>query len=67
MSKLINTFVIFTIGFIWIWMFKPQIFFNGEYVKPFIFNGQKINSIFTLHTFIILWAILSYVFACKLK
>jgi hypothetical protein len=67
MSRLTNTFVIFTIGFIFIWMTKPQIFFRGDQVRPFIFNGKKVNSLITLHTFVILWAILSHLLASKLK
>jgi hypothetical protein len=67
MSRLTNTFVIFTIGFIFIWMNKPQIFFKDEQVRPFIFNGRRINSLITLHTFIIIWAILAHAIASKLK
>lgn len=64
---LTNTFVIFTIGFICVWMTKPQIFFNNNQVRPFIFNGRKINSLVTLHTFVILWAAISHILASRLK
>ena len=66
MSKLTNTFVIFTIGFIWIWMIKPQIFFNEDQVRPFIFNGRRINSFITLHTFVIFWAVFANILASKI-
>lgn len=67
MSKLPNTFVIFTIGFILVWMAKPQIFFEEDQVIPFIFNGKRINSLVTLHTFIIFWAVVSHILASKLN
>ncbi len=67
MSRLTNTFVIFTIGFICIWMIKPIIFFNGDQVQPFIFNGQRINSFVTLHIFAIFWAIIAHAFASRLN
>jgi len=67
MSKLTNTFVIFTIGFVFIWMIKPQIFFKDDQVRPFIFNGQRINSFITLHIFVIVWAIISHIISSRLK
>jgi hypothetical protein len=68
MSKLINTFIIFTIFFITIYMSKPYIFFdyNGN-LRPFKFNGRQINSIFTLHTFTIFLAIISHILASRLN
>ena len=66
MSKLVNSFVIFSIGFIAIYMTKPIIFFNGDHVRPFIFNGRKINSVITLHTFVIFLAIVSHILASRL-
>jgi len=66
MSKLINSFVIFCIGFICIYMTKPIIFFDGDNVRPFVFNGRKINSLITLHTFVIFLAIISHAIASKL-
>ena len=67
MSRLTNTFVIFTIGFVCVWMAKPQIFFQGDQVRPFVFNGRRINSIITLHTFVILWALIAHALASKLN
>jgi len=67
MSRLTNTFVIFTIGFVCIWMNKPQIFFIGDKVRPFVFNGRRINSLITLHIFVIIWAIISHILASKLN
>jgi hypothetical protein len=66
MSKLVNSFVIFCIGFIAIYMTKPIIFFDGDHVRPFIFTGKKINSVITLHTFVIFLAIISHALASKL-
>jgi hypothetical protein len=67
MSRLTNTFVIFTIGFVCVWMTKPQIFFYGDQVRPLIFNGQRINSLITLHIFVIIWAIISHILASRLN
>jgi hypothetical protein len=66
MSKLVNSFVIFCIGFIAIYMTRPIIFFDGDRVRPFIFNGRKINSVITLHTFVIFLAIVAHALASKL-
>ena len=68
MSKLANTFIIFCIGFIAIYMSKPLIFFDYDgNIKPFKFNGRRINSILTLHTFTIFLAFLSHILASRLK
>ncbi len=66
MSKLANSFVIFCIGFIAIYMTRPIIFFDGDQIRPFIFNGRKINSVITLHTFVIFLAIAAHILASKL-
>jgi len=68
MSRLLNTFIIFSIGFTAIYMYKPIIFFdyNGN-VRPFKFNGRRINSVLTLHTFTIFLAFLSHILASRLK
>jgi hypothetical protein len=47
-------------------MTKPIIFFDGDHVRPFVFNGRKINSLITLHTFVIFLAIISHAIASKL-
>ncbi len=66
MSKLVNSFVIFCIGFIAVYMTKPIIFFDGDRVRPFIFNGRKVNSVITLHTFVIFLAIVAHILASRL-
>ena len=68
MSKLTNTFIIFTIFFITIYMSKPEIFFDYKgNLRPLKFNGRQINSIFTLHTFTIFLAFISHILANRLN
>ena len=68
MSKFSNTFIIFTIFFITIYMSKPDIFFdyNGN-LRPLKFNGRQINSFITLHTFTIFLAFISHILANRLN
>jgi hypothetical protein len=67
MSRLLYSFIIFCIGFITILMIKPRLFFYGKTIKPLLINGQQINSLKTLHLFIILWAVISYILAYKIN
>ena len=68
MTKLSNSFMLFTVFFIIIYISKPDIFFdNYENIRPLYFNGRQINSIITLHTFTIFLAVISHLLASRLN
>jgi len=67
MSKLNNSFIIFTIFFILIYIYKPSIFFDyNEYLIPLRLNGQVTN-IYILNIFTIFLAFISHILSSRLK
>ena len=67
MSKLNNSFIIFTIFFILIYIYKPSIFFNyNGNLSPLRLNGQ-VTKIYILHIFTIFLAFISHILGSKLK
>jgi len=67
MSKLNNSFIIFTIFFILIYIYKPSIFFDyNENLIPLRLNGQVTN-IYILNIFTIFLAFISHILSSRLK
>jgi hypothetical protein len=67
MSKLNNSFIIFSIFFILIYIYKPSIFFDyNENLTPLRLNG-KVTNIYILHIFTIFLAFMSHILASRLK
>jgi hypothetical protein len=68
MSKLNNSFIIFTIFFILIYIYKPSIFFDyNDNLTPLRLNGQQVTNIYILHIFTIFLAFISHILASRLK
>ena len=67
MSKLNNSFIIFSIFYILVYIYKLPIFFdyNGNLI-PLRLNG-KITNIYILHIFTIFLAFISHILASRLK